>query len=489
MAQTRNSFFPIPGGRVAIVLVLIGFAGLFHHLTSKPDMAADASTTGRTPGPYIAPVVALPRGAGKMLSGSEELKEMRRRLREFIIPRPDIKTLTVPDALALLENHWLTLPHDTDEVPPASFTLDQGALKHVTANHPPMLVTLEIPGVSLLTNLNLLAAQAGLQVLVTKSGAVLGMAARSSEGGDQSATTSLSNGTINHYLFRANQLMPTPEAVGRLFANDNEAAELNLPSNATVVDIGNGTPEEIQIVLDKIHKEFSEKVSIIKPSDRRQDALEKIFHPMGLSQLGDTPDYAWSALDGTLTANGSSRTLRIAAAVAAALEEAAHAGVHLELLAADWNGQKPPALPEMKTPGKRSGPISPARSSAFKKPFPTTPANLRLKFDRNAATIVPSPPTRPYLVFPEPGNRVHVSAGAMGAHFTLDLTVTIKTPTNMLLPPSAGKADDFFKRFPGTVCRNGEWSRLDFPLRQADPDGPPQSLFLRVTRRTLGPEE
>ena len=109
MAQTRNSFFPIPGGRVAIVLVLIGFAGLFHHLTSKPDMAADASTTGRTPGPYIAPVVALPRGAGKMLSGSEELKEMRRRLREFIIPRPDIKALTVLDALALLENSWKTI--------------------------------------------------------------------------------------------------------------------------------------------------------------------------------------------------------------------------------------------------------------------------------------------------------------------------------------------------------------------------------------------
>lgn len=412
MAQTRNSFFPIPGGRVAIVLVLIGFAGLFHHLTSKPDMAADASTTGRTPGPYIAPVVALPRGAGKMLSGSEELKEMRRRLREFIIPRPDIKALTVLDALALLENHWLTLPHDTDQVPPASFTLDQGALKHVTANHPPMLVTLEIPGVSLLTNLNLLAAQAGLQSVVKKSGAVLGMTARSDEDANQSATTVLSNETINHYLFRANRLVPTPEGVGRLFASDNEAAELILPSDATVIDIGNGTPEEIQIQLVKIY-----------------------------------------------------------------------------ILAADWNGQKPPALPETKAPGKRSWSVSPALSSASKKPLPSTPANLRLRFDREALTRVPPPPTRPYLVFPEPGDHVFVGVGATGSRFIADLNITIKTPPNRLLPPGAKKAPDFTKSFPGTVCRHGEWTRLDFPLHEAEPDGANQSLFLRVSRKTLGKEE
>ena len=70
-----------------------------------------------------------------------------------------------------------------------------------------MLVTLEIPGVSLLTNLNLLAAQAGLQSVVTKSGAVLGMTARSDEDANQSATTVLSNETINHYLFRAQQMV------------------------------------------------------------------------------------------------------------------------------------------------------------------------------------------------------------------------------------------------------------------------------------------
>lgn len=474
MAQTRNSFFPIPGGRVAIVLVLIGFAGLFHHLTSKPDMAADASTTGRTPGPYIAPVVALPRGAGKMLSGSEELKEMRRRLREFIIPRPDIKTLTVPDALALLENHWLTLPHDTDQVPPASFTLDQGALKHVTANHPPMLVTLEIPGVSLLTNLNLLAAQAGLQSVVTKSGAVLEVIGRPTGDPVQSGTTVLSNETINQFLQKAYRNV----GGGQIIFDTDEIPKYGIPIETTAIN-SEGKTESIILTDSKIHP----------LSDNRQRGLEKLFRPMGLSQLGDRPDYAWSALDGTLTANGSGRTLRIAAAVTAALEEAAHSGVQLELLAADWNGQKPPALPETKAPGKRSWSVSPALSSASKKPLPSTPANLRLRFDREAFTRVPPPPTRPYLVFPEPGDHVNVSVGATGSRFIADLNITIKTPPNMLLPPGAKKAPDFTKSFPGTVCRHGEWTRLDFPLHEAEPDGAKQSLFLRVSRKTLGKEE
>lgn len=99
---------------------------------------------------------------------------MKRRLENFIVPDPSLVTSPVSAVLTALENQWNTLPHrEPAEYRTVRFVVpDEVREAWETAGEEP-LVSVDIPGISMMACLNLVAAQAGLVVETTDSGAVL----------------------------------------------------------------------------------------------------------------------------------------------------------------------------------------------------------------------------------------------------------------------------------------------------------------------------
>ena len=523
---------------IALLLVFLGLLGLIRHFTVNPPrdpapVPIAQATAYRAPLP---PALRTPSPDAPTVP--EEVKDMRRRLREFIVPLPGVHSLSVPDALALLQNHWLTLPHETDAIPPATFTLDPAAADQITATVPPPLVSLEIPGVSLLTNLRLLAAQAGLKVTVTKSGAVLQNISQPAGEAPQSAITPLDQSTINHYLLRANRLLMEHQPAGALQIEtaDESGHASNVKISVRLFEkedgdlILNGQPQLFEIAPDQMKEgdaysgytidlnlapeeiEFegfinygnpvqttginalgeSEPVIITDSKitepvfatrtlpDTRREALEKIFVSVGIANEGNPVGYSWGPLSGKLIATGPGRPLHVAAAVAAALEEAAHSGVKLEFLSADWQDNQPPSLPTLKAGSHR------AISSAGRMTASSMLAPSRIRFGRPLSVTVPSPPTRSFILLPEPGNPVHTTVEASGARFTARFHIGIPRPANFLFPADAVNGDDSAPHIiHGMNCQHGQWHRLDLPASSQSPGTARQTIFVRMSRTTL----
>ena len=524
---------------IALLLVFLGLMGLIRHLTVNPPPDPAPAPPAQA-SVYRAPLPpALPQSSSDAPEVSDEVKDMRRRLREFIVPWPGVSSLSVPDALALLQNHWQTLPHETGTIPLATFSLDPAAAAQLTATVPPPLVSLEIPGVSLLTNLRLLAAQADLKVTVTKSGAVLQTISQPASDAPQSAITPLDQSTINHYLLRANRLLMEHQSAGAL---EIETADESGPSNNVKVSVrflkkedGDSIPDGQPLLFentsdeskaDNVNDSYTIDGLILLPEvidfedlinygthiqttginalgesepvvltdskitqpvfatrtlpDTRREALEKIFAPMGIPKEGNPAGYSWTPLEGNLIATGPGRPLHVAAAVAAALEEAAHSGVKLEFLSADWQDNQPPPLPSLKAGSHR------AISSAGRMTASSMPAPSRIRFGRPLSVTVPPPPTRSFILLPEPGNPVHTTVEASGARFTARFHIDIPRPANFLFPAGAVNGDDSTPHIiQGMSCQPGQWHRLDLPASSQYPGTARQSIFVRMSRTTL----
>lgn len=207
MAANRPA--PSPRSRpglttAALLLGVLGGIGMVRHFLkdsgADSHSAAAASQTerarsqaARSPAPFsIASATA-----GETVP--EEVREMRRRLREFIIPDSGVNNLPLPEALAKLQEHWQTLPHETSQVPPAEFILGDEAGRQVELRDNPPFVSLPVPSVSLLTNLQLLAAQADLKVEVTRDGAVLSPTDPGADKNNHPLQLALSGKTLEHF--------------------------------------------------------------------------------------------------------------------------------------------------------------------------------------------------------------------------------------------------------------------------------------------------
>ncbi|MES2469678.1 MAG: hypothetical protein V4675_20415 [Verrucomicrobiota bacterium] len=526
---------------IALLLVFLGLMGLIRHLTVNPPPDPAPAPPAQA-SVYRAPLPpALDSTSPDAPTVPGEVKDMRRRLREFIVPLPGVSSLSVPDALALLQNHWQILPHETDAIPPATFTLDPAATDQLTATVPPPLVSLQIPGVSLLTNLRLLAAQADLKVTVTKTGAVLQTISQPASDAPQSAITPLDQSTINHYLLRANRLMmeyqpagaleietaadsghasnvkvsvrllkkedgeSIPDGQPLLFENTSDEPKADNVNDSYTIDL-NLAPEEIEFegfinhgtpiqttginALGESEPVILTDSKITQPvfatrilPDSRREALEKIFAPMGISKEGNPAGYSWTPLEGNLIATGSGRTLRVAATVATALEEAAHSGVKLEFLSADWQDNQPPPLPTLKA---EAGPHRAIISATGRITASSIPAPSRIRFGRPLAVTVPCPPTRSFILLPEPGNPVHTTVEASGARFTARFHIDIPRPANFLFPAGAVNGYDSTPHIiHGMSCQPGQWHRLDLPASPLGRGTARQSIFVRMSRTTL----
>jgi hypothetical protein len=204
---------------------------------------------------------------------------------------------------------------------------------------------------------------------------------------------------------------------------------------------------------------------------------------MGIPKEGNPAGYSWTPLEGNLIATGSARPLRVAAAVAAALEEAAHSGVKLEFLSADWQDNQPPPLPNLKAGSHR------AITSAGRMTASSIPAPSRIRFGRPLSVTVPSPPTRSFILLPEPGSPVHTTVEASGARFTARFHIDIPRPANFLFPADAVNDNAINPHIiHGMNCQDGQWHRLDLPARSQSPGTARQTIFVRMSRTTLAPD-
>lgn len=112
---------------------------------------------------------------------------MKRRFRGFHVPSLAVEAMPVSQALAALHQQWETLPHaDPASAKTVTFTISAAATKRWKAPEDEPRVTLKVPGVSLYTQMELLAAQAGLKLAVTAAGALFDADPRS--GGNEVKT-------------------------------------------------------------------------------------------------------------------------------------------------------------------------------------------------------------------------------------------------------------------------------------------------------------
>lgn len=206
---------------VAATLILLGVTGMIRHFwtESPPESAPRLALT------YRPQAATRPAGEprfsasdpGLERSAAADIQEMKRRLREFVIPDPAVRELPVADALGVLQEHWQSLPHGTDRAPAAEFLLDAAAAEWIGNATPPQTISLEIPRVSILTNLRLLAAQTGLKVEVTATGVILRPdTGHSGAGSPQPARFPLSSHALNRFAG------PENLTAGRLFKTKEE---------------------------------------------------------------------------------------------------------------------------------------------------------------------------------------------------------------------------------------------------------------------------
>lgn len=161
-----------------LALFLGGMAALL--TTGTPGPQAEDSSGDKRPsslaaraagarGPFLTP--AGPAKADALL---------RKRLRQFVLPDPGVKSQPAQAALAALVEKWSTLPQ-ADETWAKTITFSiapEVTEAWKTASSEPK-VTLEIPGTSLHANLELLAAQADLKVTTSEQGVRLVAAGKS----------------------------------------------------------------------------------------------------------------------------------------------------------------------------------------------------------------------------------------------------------------------------------------------------------------------
>ena len=489
----------------AVLPVLLGSIGMIRHFTADPDSIPAPPPIHQT-SEYRAPQTRSRAISATGLPGNTaETHEMRRRLREFIIPIPGIKSLSLPEALALLQHHWQTLPHETETVPPAQFTLEPAALQQLETTTPPLVVSLEIPAVSLLTNLQLLAAQSDLTLYINESGAVLQPTGKPPDKEHQTATLSLPQARMFRFYARFMEIVyphdnaasaATTAKTDHNWADGGYTIDLNLAPQVIEFEgfINYGSP----IKTTGINALGQDEPVILTDSrvgpgvsahNLQRSLLTELFTPMGLPDQADLPlamaepfqnagpsqsnpqrrGYVWSSVEGTLTATGDRRTLRLASAVTAAILESTTGGMKVDFAAADWQNDQPP--PEPAGPGslvlKKSG------NGSFETKPSSSPPTLNVRFGSSDSGPLPSLSSSDSFLLPEPGSSAEIMVEPVGARFLTTLTLKLFARPDISFSTNA------------TPIPDHHWHRIDLPARADAPQAPRQSIFVRLSRTII----
>jgi len=480
---------------VALCLILLGLAGMFHHFSGTPEAPAPPASRA-TPTTYVAALPNRPPTTSPDAARhSDEALAMLRRLREFVIPIPNIKSLPASDALGLLQHYWETLPHETDAIPPATFTLDKPA-----AAAPSGPVSLEIPGISLHTQLQLLAAQTGHRLRITETGALLESPAKPPDAPNQTTILPLDRRTVDQFTRRSSLIFSginDPINSSRLFqaewdppseievkATVADDGTIDLELNPDVVEfegfINYGTPiqttgtnalgESETIILTD--SKIQQPVFTTQRGDLQKRSLARLFASLGIPELPQPADpsvqsepdgYFWNPDDSTLTVIGTERTQRVAAETLTAIQEAATSGAILTFATAAWEGSTPPPAPS-----------ADAKKIQGKSPY----TYFQTKCGVTMSGPVPSLNSAPGILLPGPAAFAKAIVEKCGARFHINITLEVIRQDILF----SQNAKPTFEQIPfdRELIMPNQWHRLDLPAHRNTPQTQRHSLFVKA---------
>ncbi len=125
---------------------------------------------------------------------------LKRKLRRFASSTSNLRRMPVSQAVAVLEREWKDYAHGNTMNKEIVFTIADSVRSEWQKPEDEPAVSLEIPGISLLTSLDLIAAQAGLKASVTPAGVSLEHPARKDDGKDRTWTIPLSVASVTSFM-------------------------------------------------------------------------------------------------------------------------------------------------------------------------------------------------------------------------------------------------------------------------------------------------
>lgn len=185
----------------AATVALVGGGGLAF-LHSQQAGLADDRPTPRKP---TATMAAQPREESESFptdTSRADATALKRKLLRFTASSKPARGLPVSQALLQLETEWKAYDHREARDKEITFTIADAALKSWPKQEDEPQVALEIPGISLLTSAELIAAQAGLRATVTPAGLTLEPETRKDDGQPRTWNLPLAAGTLSSFFER-----------------------------------------------------------------------------------------------------------------------------------------------------------------------------------------------------------------------------------------------------------------------------------------------
>ena len=424
-----------------------------------------------------------------------EAAALQRKLRRFVASGGAIRSTYVTQALALLERQWKESPHADPQAKAVAFTVAESVRKLWPKPEDEPAVSLEIPGISLLTSMELIAAQSGLRVKVSGNGVSLEPETQKDDGKPRTWTLPLTAAAFNNFLSRArSETALAQQEVAQSNLSDSfslmpmmEMMKLSWMDGTAALDYYtvdlDPAPEVIEFegFLNYGEPIQTTGINALGQSDPVILTDSNLTQPMfASSSLPDNPGtltrmlaahgvntavLRWDEENGSVSAKGTLRELRTLSATLAAVRESATAGATVQVLVLDW---KDGAVPPME---QESGILSSSEIAALKKqaanvltmPATTTRLGQAMTIQSDAPEMYNFGNRLPDIQATVPvGWLVSVSnVIATG----LGMTVEAKLANGGEIIPSANQGismRDSELHDMRTNLSEGEWYRLDF---------------------------
>lgn len=166
-----------------------------------------------------------------------ESSTMKQKLRRFFIPVPTVRSQPVSQALANLQTQWRDAsPKDDKQAAAFTFALSEKVRQRWLKPDDEPIVSLEIPGVSMLTNLELVAAQSGLKPVITAAGVTMEDDPRAADTKERTWTIPLPKATIASFMQKSAQEI----AWWKLTTGRNTNFSFSLAQAANAMDLAWG---------------------------------------------------------------------------------------------------------------------------------------------------------------------------------------------------------------------------------------------------------
>lgn len=288
-AAKRTVFSANSRGRwaaAAAVLALLGATVWMNHwMSGVASRSAVSGSSGphRSAGGGADSMGNLSSGVADR--GSNPAAELRRKLRGFALPLLHVRSVPLSDALATLNHQWKDLPHvNPGAAETVGIAVAPEAISVWKSKAEEPQVTLDIPGLSLYTALDLIAAQAGLKVVVSDHKVRLEPDPKVAESAEKTWTLELAKSSVE--TFMAALPSKAPEVLlGRTLTSDVQIETRFVETSADGVTI----QEAPKAAVDGVR--LTEEFQILDPktSDEpaRSGAEAEILSGMLLADAAD----------------------------------------------------------------------------------------------------------------------------------------------------------------------------------------------------------